>query len=310
MAEISNYDQFGYDYSQYWKNRSYENSAEKHVLNRAFDGKRGKWFLDIGGSFGRLTSTYYDQYSNPIILDYSFETLKKNQSVIKSKYPNVTLIAANAYKMPFQSDSVHGGLMVRVLHHIEKPETYIKELHRVLLDDSTYIQEFANKKHIKAVIRSFLKFDFSIFSKEPYSHNLSENPEGSTEQQEGIFLNYHPKHIKELLEKNNFKIVKKTGCSYLRIPFIKKVFNDEILLVFEKFLQLTLSWSNISPSIFLKTKLRKENTPNKSYKTLEEILACPICKKSLTFEGDKKAKCAKCSKEFYNTDGIWDFRVK
>ena len=70
--------------------------------------------------------------------------------------------------MPFKDNSFDGGLMVRVLHHIEKPKTYIKEVSRILNNNSTYVQEYANKVHIKAAIKSVFKLNFDIFQK---NHN-------------------------------------------------------------------------------------------------------------------------------------------
>ena len=63
MTDVSDYDKFDYDYSQYWNSRMYEDMAEKHLLHKLFSNKKGEVFLDIGGSYGRLTSTYYDKYS-------------------------------------------------------------------------------------------------------------------------------------------------------------------------------------------------------------------------------------------------------
>ena len=311
MTKISDYDKFGYDYSTYWKERGYENSAEKYLLNKIFDSKRGKWFLDIGGSYGRLTSTYYNQYENPIILDYSLRTLQKNKDIIVSKYPNVILIAANAYKMPFQGDSFDGALMVRVLHHIEKPGSYFKELRRILKSNSSYVQEYANKKHIKAVIRSLLKLDLSIFSHQPYQQPRAEKPEGSNNEQESIFYNYHPKHIRKLLELNGFEVQRKYGCSFLRSPFLKKLINEDIMMLIEVIMQNTLSWSDISPSIVLDTIVRERKAgDSKQYPVLEDMLGCPLCKGSLRFEGDLNAVCDNCKMSFQKKDDVWDFRVK
>jgi len=132
MTKVTDYDLFGYDYTNYWKDRRYENESEKMLLSKIFRNKNGNWFLDIGGSYGRLTSTYYSKYTNPVILDYSLQTLTKNKDILKTKYPNIQLIAANAYKLPFKDNSFDGALMVRVLHHIEKPSTYFKELFRTI----------------------------------------------------------------------------------------------------------------------------------------------------------------------------------
>jgi len=306
--EISNYDEFGYDYSTYWKERAYENEAEHIVLNKTFqDIPSGNWFLDIGGSYGRLADTYYDRFKHPIILDYSYDTLKNNYSKLKEEYPKLTLIAANAYKLPFAESSLDAALMVRVLHHLNEPDIYFKEISRVLKSGSTYIQEFANKVHIKAKIRALFKGDFKFFSKKPYQQPAIGNFEG-TENQQSIFLNYHPKHIKQLFKKNNITISHRHGCSYLRIPWIKERIKTENLLKIEKVLQKLLSWSNISPSIFFTGKSNKPLTTKKRFNSLEDILVCPRCKNSLHFSGDI-AICRKCQKKYYKKENIWDFRT-
>ena len=312
MPDISDYDKLNYDYSQYWQERLYENLAEKNLLNKVFENHRGNWFLDVGGSYGRIASTYYNSYKYPVILDYSLNTLIKNKEIIKSRYPKITLIAANAYKMPFKESSFDGGLMVRVLHHIEKPEEYFKEAKRVFKKDARYVQEFANKVHIKAKIKALFRKDFEFFSEEPYEQPIGENLEGSKKEEGGIFLNYHPSNIKSLLEKNDFIIEKKLGCSFLRSQTIKKFLGSEVMIFLEKIFQRTLSWTNIPPSIFFKTTLKKkalgkevEHSTN-----LRDILACPSCKGDLTFEGEGYAECKKCNLEFSKKDDIWDFRIE
>ncbi len=305
--DVSDYDLFSYDYSQYWTKRRYEDLAEKHLLNKLLKKKSGEWFIDIGGSYGRLTSTYYHKYKNPVILDYSAKTLMNNYDILKNKYPNIQLISANAYKMPIKDSVFDCGLMVRVLHHIENPEAYLRELKRIMKPDSTYIQEFANKIHLKAIVRALLRGNFKIFSKDIYKQPSKSITEGTGENIEGIFLNYHPSNINELLEKNSFITKRKIGCSFLRVPFLKKLFNDQILLFLEKISQLTLSWTNISPSIFVETELRKKKMKEEKYTNLEEILACPECKGDLIF-GEDIARCKKCNREYYKKNNVWDFR--
>ncbi len=310
MIDIAEYDLFDYDYSKYWEKRGYENLAEKNLLNKIFLNKGGYWFLDIGGSYGRLTSTYYNNYNKPVIIDYSLKTLIKNRDFIKTKYPNTELIAANAYKMPFKEDTFDGALMVRVIHHIEKPDIYFKELNRIMKSNSSYIQEFPNKIHIKAVVRALVKLDFNLFKQEPYLQPKVTGGEGSDKEYNHIFYNYHPKHIKKLLKENDFKILRKYGCSYLRSPFIKKILGENLMIFIEKFLQNTLSWTNISPSIFLDTQIKKDSKKDGQALNLTDILVCPSCKKSLTYEGSSLAICKKCSKSFHKKDDVWDFRIK
>ncbi len=310
MTEISEYDKLNYDYSTYWEKRGYENLAEKNILDKIFSKQRGKWFLDIGGSYGRLVSTYAHLYKKPLIIDYSLKTLQRNRTIIKNKYPNIELIAANAYKMPFRDNVFDAGMMIRVLHHIKEPKKYLKEARRVFKNDSIYVQEFPNKIHIKARIKALVKFNLEFFNISPYNQPIGKNLEGSQKEHGGIFLNYHPKHIHKLLISQDFILTKKFGSSFLRSPFIKRLINQEIMFFFEKILQRTLSWTNISPSIMYATKLRKKEEQQKDLDTIESILICPICKGNLNFNSNNSATCQKCSQAFKKEEEVWDFRVK
>lgn len=307
MNKIANYDSLNYDYSQYWKNREYENSSEKIALEALLKNEKGKWFIDIGGSYGRVTPIYYKKYKNCIILDYSLKTLQSNYKHITTNFPNVTLIAANAYHLPFKECTFDGGLMVRVLHHIEKPEEYFYEIHRILRKNSLYIQEYANKKHIKAVIKNIITFNFSIFNKQPYQQPNKENYEGARKDSYVPFLNYHPKWIKETLEKVGFKVKKTRGCSFFRVRFVKKLIPSNILLSLENVAQKMLSWSNISPSLFVKSTVNGPNCDVINMK-LDEMLCCPICKVDLNIKKNC-AKCTKCERTFLKKKNIWDFRI-
>ncbi|MGI6423303.1 MAG: methyltransferase domain-containing protein [Candidatus Dojkabacteria bacterium] len=308
MNRVANYDTLDYNYQTYWLKREYENMAEHILLARIMKNKGGKWFIDIGGSYGRLADIYYKKYKKPIIVDYSLKTLKKNYQYLIQKYPDITLIAANAYNLPFKQNTFDGALMVRVLHHIEKPNQYFKEIYRTIKPNGKYIQEFANKLHIKAVIRAILKLNFSIFTKDPYQQPTQGNFEGARKDSNVAFYNYHYLWVKDLLKKTGFRVVKRYGCSFLRIGFLKKMFSTKVLLLIENLLQKTLSWTNIAPSIFLDSTVIKEDGDMKEYNKLEEILVCPACKSNLEFNSNT-AYCKKCSKRFKKEGNIWDFRV-
>ncbi len=310
MNDVSDYDLFDYDYSTYWEERSYEHQAEKEILNKMLEEEEGDWFLDIGGSYGRISSTYYDKYKHPVILDYSAKTLEKNYEILKNKYPRLELIAANAYKIPFRDNVFDGGVMIRVLHHIENPKDYFKEARRVFGNNSVYIQEFANKMHIKAILRALLKRNFSFFTTERFEQPAISTTEGTGKGIKGLFFNYHLEEIKDILAKNKFKVIKKYGCSFLRSPLLKKIFNDSTLLFFERILRVLFSFTNFSPSIFLKTKLEKTHTEKNDYSNIQEVLVCPQCKSSLDFNQNEIASCNKCKREYIKKNNIWDFRVE
>ena len=226
--------------------------------------------------------------------------------MIKGQFPNCILIAANAYKMPFKKDVFDGGLMVRVLHHIERREKYIKELARVLKKDAEYIQEYANKIHLKARVRAFLRKDKDFNSLEPFQQPTIhlEGAKGDGVQ----FLNYHPKYIEKLFEQEDFEIEDKQGCSFLRVPLLKKVFGTNILTFIEKCLQKMFPKSNIPPSIFIKTELEVGDDEGE-YPELKDILACPNCKSSLSID-ENNCYCEKCEKKYFRKNGVWDFRIE
>lgn len=308
MNKIADYDTYDYDYSTYWSKREYENNAELLVLDKMFSNSRGKWFLDIGGSFGRISSVYSTKFSKPIIIDYSLKTLQKNYKALKKRYPNIELIAANAYHLPFKNNSFDGAIMVRVLHHIEQPKRCIKDIYRVLDDKGIYIQEFANKLHIKAVVRAIFTLNFSVFDNKPYQQPNKKNYEGAVKDSKVIFLNYPLKYIKELLTDIGFRIVTVSGCSFLRLNALKRIFSINFLLFWEKIFQKTLSWANISPSIFIKAIKTEDTISNKAGSKLTDLLVCPKCQGNLRFQ-NTLSTCLSCKSTYSKKENIWDFRI-
>lgn len=305
--KISNYDQFDYDYSKYWKNRNYEHLSEVYALSKLMKDTKGKWFMDLGGSYGRHLPTYYDKFENPIIVDYSLNTLINNKERIWKQYPKTKLVAANAYYLPFKNDVFDGSIMIRVLHHIENTNQFFDELVRVLKNQSTHLQEFANKMHIKARIKHLLKLDKSFFNTLPYQQPTHNNFEG-TQGVESVFLNFHPTYLRKMLKDKGFKLVTKQGVSYLRIGILKKIFPNVLLISLEKLMQKLFGKSHISPSIFYKLTLKKDSTKDE-YDNFEDILICPKCKSELKFKKEE-CVCTQCKGRYEKVAGVWDFRVQ
>lgn len=307
MNKIANYDTQNYDYSTYWKEREYEHKAEVILLERFFKNIKGDYFLDVGGSFGRLLPTYYGKFKTCIVLDYSFNTLQKNYESLTKRYPNLILIAGNAYNLPFKENTFDCALMVRVLHHLAQPKKYFSEISRVLTSNGIYIQEYANKYHIKAVIRALINMDFTFFNGRPYQQPDRENNEGARKNVYVPFYNYPNSWVLRKTKDSNLKLIQKSGCSFLRVRSLKKMFSTNTLLFIERIFQYMLSWSDISPSIFLKFKKIGEEKKKKIVK-LEDILVCPKCKSNIEINGSK-AICKECKKTYYKKKNIWDFRI-
>lgn len=326
--DISLYDKYGYDYETYWKNRSYEHAAEVTALTPLLKNEHGKLFADIGGSFGRHIPLYRNNYERCVLLDYSIGALKKAQETIKQqRITNIFPIAANVYHLPFRKGSLDSALMVRVLHHLEHTDDAIAEISRTIKPGGSFVMEFANKMHIKAVLRALVRGRFKFLtSKEPHAVPF-ENPEGTTAQERGIMLNFHPFHIESLFVSHGMQPHTRRALSFFRIPLLKRIFPRKILVTSEKWAQRFFGWTTLTPSIVIKAdktphspgQPMKNNTisakksgsaPTNAYSVydaLHDILVCPACNEPLTLNS-QEVMCTKCNTLFPVTEGILDLR--
>ncbi len=317
-VDITDYDKYKYDYSKYWEGRDYEHLAEKNVLKGLFSKVSGTWFIDIGGSYGRHTEQYYKKFHNCVLCDYSINSLKKAQKLHQEKrIDNVVLVAANIYNMPFKDESFDVAMMIRVLHHLQKTDLAISEISRTFCNTGHLILEYANKMHIKNILKWIFTLNIkNLFSTKPLTHKTSNSAEGT--KAKGIFINYHPFHVKQLLENNGLKLITSKCTSFFRIPFIKRLVSNKILMFHEKLFQKLFSWTKLTPSVItLSQKMEKSSTDHKDhkeenstapeFKTLESILCCPNCKTDLDQTGGTFV-CKNCKTKFPKVGKIYDFR--
>lgn len=306
-TEISDYDRENYDYKEYWDGREYEDAAEKKLLTKLMYNMKGQRFIDIGGSFGRNTPLYADKYKEVVIMDYSLQTLLKYEKQILKAHPNATLIAGNAYKPPFKVNSFDGGLTLRVLHHLEDPEGYFEAVSKILSNKSVFIQEIPNKVHLKAKLKWLLKGKLKMLNTQPY-RQPSKNTEGSKDK--GIFLNFHPKHVKQMMQNVGFTNFKKSGASYLRVPVLKKILPLKTLLILETIAQSLFKPTNIAPSIFFKATLKKEAMDNIKDTNISQILCCPKCNSELNIrKNTATCKNKNCANRYQKHSTVWDLRA-
>lgn len=290
MKKIQDYDSINYDYRCYWKDREYENLSEQRILKKILKDKKGISFIDIGGAYGRLTDLYKDKFEIPILFDYSLKNLKKAKFDKK-----VVKICGDIYNMPFKDESIQSGMCIRVLHHIEDPESAIKEIGRITAD--FFILEFANKNNFLSLLRN--KFSPNFIKKDKYEIPHKSDSQGYLNDQ--VFLNFSPNFIKKTVLKNKFFIKKVYSVSNFRERNLKKIFPLKFLLFLEDIFRDIFSKIYFGPSIFL--YLEKRNKKSLIYKNLEDILMCTKCKNGL-----KNGICSKCKINYLDKSGIFNFR--
>ena len=141
--------------------------------------------------------------------------------------------------------------MVRVLHHIKDTQEAFKVVAKLLNNNGYFILEFANKSHLKATIKEFIKGNFTfpldIFPIDKRSQRHIKNKTLP-------FVNYHPDEITEQLKIAGFTIIEKLSVSNIRSTFLKKMIAVSTLIDIEKILQQPLSRLNFGPSIFILAK--------------------------------------------------------
>ena len=239
-----------YDYPSYWEKRLYEHESEiialKALLLRI---NKVDSILDIGAGYGRLTQTYLYRGKKIILTDPSINNL----SIAKDKYKDIKKIKyiqsrAETLKDKVKSKSIDLAIMIRVIHHLEKPEEVFKIINKLVKPGGYFILEFANKSHGKAVFKEMSKgnltFLLDIFPKDIRSDK-------SKKKKTIPFINYHPDNVIKMLSDSGFKIIDKRSVSNIRSTKIKKSIPLNSLIKIEKLLQKPLSYLNFGPSIFL-----------------------------------------------------------
>ncbi|MCB9789624.1 methyltransferase domain-containing protein [Candidatus Nomurabacteria bacterium] len=326
MTKLADYDKYHYDYRTFWDRRKYEDGAERIALRSILKGERFERFIDIGGSYGRLTDEYYDRADHIYILDYSLETLLRNKQEILSRFPNTTLVAANAYYMPFKDSVFDGGMMVRVLHHIDDQSKLFDEISRIFTSGGRFILEYANKRNLKNVLKLKKAEREKFLNVKPYQQPQQGNNEG-TKGESVVFLNYHPLYLNEISTSAGFKTLSARSTSFFRsTPLTKLPLSISLLL--ERFLQYTMSWAQLTPAVFLDLEKNsphvREGLSGRDSNGLEDkkvgsrkdisdqknplsILSCPVCHGDLN-DISTSPTCRSCERKYSLHDGVLDLR--
>ena len=232
----------GTDYHQeFWQgviDRSYEDLVERDLI-RSLLPDSGESFIDVGAGFGRLTPEYEGRFKQVTLLDYAQHLLDEAKLKFHAKH-HITYLQASCYEIPLPDNSIEMGLSMRLMHHIEDVDKLFKELNRILQPGGKFILEFANKKNALEIVRLlFGKSDKSPFSQNPYRYGSA------------VFFNFHPKYIKDKIGQNGFVIKRVYSLSNFRLPILKKIFGNSLLLLAERAVRSLLGKIYFGPSIVL-----------------------------------------------------------
>ena len=273
----------------FWPGREYEDRAERLAL-AAMLPPRGARLCEIGAGFGRLAD-FYRGYARVILLDYSRSMLRDARARLRAD-PRFVFVAADLYALPLADSALDLAVTVRVLHHVADIPRAFAEISRVVRPQGTYLTEFANKRHIKAVLRYWLtRRPPNPFALEPY---------------EFVKLNFdlHPRYISEELRKHEFVVLDRRAVSTFRAAAFKRIVPARFLAALDGLLQHPTSNLQLAPSLFVRARSTKPGAP-----TLNAALwRCPGCGSTDITESSDALACRACARAYPMVDGIIDFK--
>jgi SAM-dependent methyltransferase len=271
--------------------REYEDQVERQVLAKLLP-QSGQRMIEIGAGFGRITSEYH-MYDQVVLLDYSLEQLQyAHQQLGDDGY---LYVAADAYKMPFQTGVFDGATMIRVIHHFENVPAVMAQIADILAPQAKFILEFANKRNFKAMFRQLVgRNDWNPYTQEPVEFVE-------------LNFNFHPDYMQSQVAQAGYDIHKRIPVSWFRSALLKRTLPTALLTSLDRALQRTgLAYA---PSIFLDLErtTQETNQVGIGQDNPHAIFKCPQSGTSIRREGDVAISEDGIRWGIY--EGVYDFRA-
>jgi ubiquinone/menaquinone biosynthesis C-methylase UbiE/uncharacterized protein YbaR (Trm112 family) len=283
----------GSDYqTRFWEEggRAYEDQVEAIALKRLLP-KAGKLLLEVGAGAGRNTPRYVN-FERIVLLDYSRTQLEQAQQRLGND-ERYLYIAADVYRLPFVDGLFDAVTMIRVLHHLADAPLALQHIRRVMQPAGTFILEFANKQNLKAILRYWLRRQtWSPFTLEPVE--FAE-----------LNFDFHPKAVRNWLEKNGFMLERQLSVSHFRMALLKRLIPLKLLVWMDAAAQRTGDLWQLSPSIFTRSHAVGETR----LADAGSFFRCPNCESDRLERSEQALTCTQCNRCWSIKDGIYDFRV-
>ncbi|MCO6450181.1 MAG: class I SAM-dependent methyltransferase [Caldilineales bacterium] len=275
--------------TEFWENqgREYEDLAERAAIRQLLPEK-GAVLIEVGAGFGRLADLY-GGYDRVILMDYSLSLLQEAQRRWGDD-DRFLFVAASAYTMPFVDALADSIVMIRVMHHLQRPSIALGEIGRVLRDENVFVLEYANKRNLKSIGRYVTRRQsWSPFGLEPY---------------EFVELNYdfHPDWMTERIRGAGFLIEKELAVSAFRVGLLKQIVPATWLARFDKSISGVGAALKLAPSVFVRCRNTRQSARS------GDLFLCPVCKGRSLSRVDDTMFCPDCQSEWAIVGGIYDFR--
>src|SRR4051794_35997926 len=138
----------------FWSTRDYEDLCDRAAI-QALLPRGGGRLIEVGAGFGRLVDEYAG-YREVVLFDSSEALLDAGRERLSSD-PRLEFVLGDAHALPFPDASFDAVVRVRVAHHFADAGRVFREFARVLRPGGVLVLEFANKQHVKSVVKYALR---------------------------------------------------------------------------------------------------------------------------------------------------------
>jgi ubiquinone/menaquinone biosynthesis C-methylase UbiE len=151
--------------------------------------------VEIGAGFGRMGACYVGKYKAA----HMVEPAGNLREIAARTYGDaVHYHDASVYDLPFPAATFDAVLMVRVFHHLGKPDAALREIHRILKPAGRLVFNFSNKRNLKRIVQYALGHGES-----PFTHDM--------EEYATTLIGHHPRWVEQLLSEIGFEIEEQFG---------------------------------------------------------------------------------------------------
>jgi len=276
--------------TDFWegRGRDYEDGAERVAIRRLLP-RTGTRLLDIGAGFGRLADLYAG-YREVILLDYSVSQLRYARERLGDE--RFLYVAADIYHLPLADNAVDTTIMVRVLHHLVDVPLAFRHIARATAGQGTFVLEFANKRHLKNLIRYALHRGANPFAHEPYAFA-------------DLHYDFHPAWVSERLRDAGMSPERRLSVSLFRLAALKRHVPASVLIALDAALQRPTAALAPAPSVFVRSRVMKAESPLVASR--HDLFVCPACRGPLE-RADERLRCTWCEAMYPVQDGIYVFK--
>jgi len=287
---ICNYEGSTYR-TDFWegRGREYEDLAERIAI-RAMLPPTGRRLVDVGAGFGRLADLY-DGYDEVVLLDYSQSQLEYARQQLGDE--RFVYVAADIYRLPLADACVDAAVMVRVLHHLEDVPTAFGQMARALAGGGAYVLEFANKRHLKNLLRWVLGRGPNPARREPL-------------QFVDLHFDFHPLWVQERLQEQGLSVAKRRSVSLFRVGLLKRLLPARLLAALDALQQRPLARAYLAPSVFVRSNRQREAPA--SLPARSGLFCCPDCGAQPLRLTDDGAACDACGRVWPRVNGVYVFK--